>query len=193
MELRDEPYWHKNKDWYYYNKEKMRFFLTDKATKEAIESYNEYYKKSNLIENADGRFLKENTIETLNIVYLDKYNIKELEQDKILFIMDSSDETNFIDNDYNYYVYNKYKKEITLEDVYKYVPNYKMIIDDYKKSLYKGINLGMGHALFIKKDIFDEFMSILRSYTTYENEFEDFYNGWQYYLVSIMDYLENKK
>ena len=193
MELRDEPYWHKNKDWYYYDKEKMRFFLTNKAPKTAIDSYNEYYKENDLIENADGRFLKNNTIELLNIIYLNKNNIKEILQEKILFIMDSNEETNFIDDSYNYYIYNKYRKEVDLKDIYKYIPSYEKIVQDYENSIFKEINLGMGHALYVRKNIYDEYMSILRSYTIYENPFEDFYNGWQYYLVSIMDYLDKNK
>jgi hypothetical protein len=38
-----EPYFMKNKDWYYFDKEEWRYKLTDKATKEAIESYNKFY------------------------------------------------------------------------------------------------------------------------------------------------------
>lgn len=40
-----EPYWHKNKDWYYWDKEKRKFKLTNKAPQKAIDSYNEYYKE----------------------------------------------------------------------------------------------------------------------------------------------------
>ncbi len=38
-----EPYFMKNPEWYYHDAEKMRYFLTDKAPREAIESYNEFY------------------------------------------------------------------------------------------------------------------------------------------------------
>lgn len=37
------PYWHKNKEWYYYSLEEKKFKLTDKAPKKAIDSYNIYY------------------------------------------------------------------------------------------------------------------------------------------------------
>ena len=40
-----EPYFMKNKDWYYFDKEEWCYKLTDKATKEAIESYNKFYNK----------------------------------------------------------------------------------------------------------------------------------------------------
>ena len=35
----------KNKDWYYWDEEEWKYKLTDKAPKEAIESYNKFYKK----------------------------------------------------------------------------------------------------------------------------------------------------
>ena len=34
----------KNKEWYYYDKKEKIYKLTDKAPKEAIESYNKFYK-----------------------------------------------------------------------------------------------------------------------------------------------------
>jgi hypothetical protein len=37
------PYFMSNKSWYFYDEESETFKLTDKATKEAIESYNEFY------------------------------------------------------------------------------------------------------------------------------------------------------
>lgn len=54
MDLSD-VYFLKNKDWYYFDKEKHKLFLTDKAPKEAIESYNEFYEKLNeLYEGEEG-------------------------------------------------------------------------------------------------------------------------------------------
>lgn len=41
----DEPYFLSNKEWYYFDEEEWRYKLTDKATEEAIESYNEFYKQ----------------------------------------------------------------------------------------------------------------------------------------------------
>ena len=38
-----DVYFLKNKDWYYYDIKKHKMFLTDKAPKKAIESYEEYY------------------------------------------------------------------------------------------------------------------------------------------------------
>lgn len=39
----EKPYFLSNEDWYIYNEKKFRYELTDKATKEAKESYNEFY------------------------------------------------------------------------------------------------------------------------------------------------------
>jgi hypothetical protein len=40
----EEPYFMKNEDWYYFDEVEFKYKLTDKATKEAIKSYEEYYK-----------------------------------------------------------------------------------------------------------------------------------------------------
>lgn len=50
MYLIDRPYFLEKKEWYYYDKEKMKFFLTDKAPKKAIESYKEFYSENELFE-----------------------------------------------------------------------------------------------------------------------------------------------
>lgn len=41
--LQTEPYFMKNPEWYYHDKKKNRYFLTNKAPKEAVESYNDFY------------------------------------------------------------------------------------------------------------------------------------------------------
>ena len=43
MRIDKEPYFLSNKDWCYYDEEEFCYKLTDKATKEAIESYKEFY------------------------------------------------------------------------------------------------------------------------------------------------------
>jgi hypothetical protein len=43
MIIDKEPYFLSNKDWYYYDEEEFCYKLTDKATKEAIKSYEEFY------------------------------------------------------------------------------------------------------------------------------------------------------
>lgn len=44
--MMDVPYFFTNKEWYYYDEEADIYKLTDKATKEAIESYNEFYNET---------------------------------------------------------------------------------------------------------------------------------------------------
>lgn len=39
-----EPYFLKNKEWFYFDEEEWKYKLTDKATAEAIKSYDEFYK-----------------------------------------------------------------------------------------------------------------------------------------------------
>lgn len=42
-----EPYFMKNKDWYYFDEESFMYKLTDKAPTEARDSYNEFYSELN--------------------------------------------------------------------------------------------------------------------------------------------------
>lgn len=43
MILIDKPYFMKNKSWYYFNYKNDKFELTQKAPKEAIKSYKDFY------------------------------------------------------------------------------------------------------------------------------------------------------
>ena len=43
MRIDEEPYFLSNKEWYCYDEEEFCYKLTDKATKEAIKSYEEFY------------------------------------------------------------------------------------------------------------------------------------------------------
>lgn len=45
--LLEQPYFMINEEWYYHDKKKNKYFLTDKAPKKAVESYNEFYNKLN--------------------------------------------------------------------------------------------------------------------------------------------------
>ena len=40
-----EPYFMKNKDWYYFDEDEFVYRLADKATEEAKKSYEEYYRE----------------------------------------------------------------------------------------------------------------------------------------------------
>lgn len=39
----DEPYFMQNKEWYYFDEKECKYFLTDKASKKAVDSYDEFY------------------------------------------------------------------------------------------------------------------------------------------------------
>lgn len=41
----EQPYFMKNKEWYYLDEEELMYKLTDKAPKKAKESYEEYYEE----------------------------------------------------------------------------------------------------------------------------------------------------
>lgn len=40
----ERPYFMQNEEWYYYDYDEIKYKLTDKATKEAKDSYKEFYK-----------------------------------------------------------------------------------------------------------------------------------------------------
>ena len=44
MDILDRPYFMENKEWYYWVKKEWKYKLTNKAPKEAIKSYAEFYK-----------------------------------------------------------------------------------------------------------------------------------------------------
>lgn len=47
MNILDSPYFMNNKEWYYWDEKEWKYKLTDKAPKEAIESYKIFYKEIN--------------------------------------------------------------------------------------------------------------------------------------------------
>ena len=41
--IKTEPYFMKNEEWYYFDKKQHKFKLTEKAPREAVQSYKEFY------------------------------------------------------------------------------------------------------------------------------------------------------
>lgn len=39
----EKPYFMKNSEWFYFDETEWKYKLTSKATREAVESYNEFY------------------------------------------------------------------------------------------------------------------------------------------------------
>lgn len=44
----DKPYFMNNPEWFYFDEKEWKYFLTNKAPKEAKESYDKFYKNLNL-------------------------------------------------------------------------------------------------------------------------------------------------
>lgn len=42
--MKTEPYFMRNKDWYYFDEAEFRYKLTKKAPTKAVQSYDEFYK-----------------------------------------------------------------------------------------------------------------------------------------------------
>ena len=42
--LKEEPYFMQNEEWYYHDRKKCKYVLTDKAPEEAKKSYEEFYR-----------------------------------------------------------------------------------------------------------------------------------------------------
>ena len=48
MDLIEDPYFLKNKDWYYFDTKQRKIVLTDKAPKEAVESYEKFMNEDDI-------------------------------------------------------------------------------------------------------------------------------------------------
>lgn len=51
--MREKPYFLENEEWYFFDEKEFKYKLTNKATKKAIESYNNFYKEEHY-EDEDG-------------------------------------------------------------------------------------------------------------------------------------------
>ena len=152
--------------------------------------------KDNLInicdnDDYDNRIL---TIYSLNCIELNKNNIDLLSKNEILFIEDDDSDGSlyFMDDKINLYHVNvKYSKDksINKEKIFSILPKYKNTLSKNQKD-YRAINLGMGHALLIKSSIYENYIKFLKSKIKYENEFEDFYNAYCYWMTYAIEYLQ---
>ena len=134
------------------------------------------------------------TIEKLNCIELDKENINLLSEHEIVFIEDDASDGSlyFMNNRMKLYHINvKYNedKEINKDIVFSILPKYKEASYENQKD-YKAINLGMGHALLIKREYYDSYVKFLKSNIKYENEFQDFYNAYCYWMTYAVEYLK---
>ena len=125
-------------------------------------------------------------IDKLNVIKITKDNLHLLKEEDIMFIEDSNEGTHYImDKDTNLYDTN----EMKYEEIQEQLPEYKKANLKNQK-VYKGINLGLGHALIIKSSIYDEFMNLLKTNIQYENEFEDCYNAYCHWMDNAEMFLK---
>ena len=133
--------------------------------------------------------LRNAIIEMADVIKLTKSNINLLKNDEIMFIEDSNEGTSYLmDKNMNmYYVQLEYGKELTREDMYAILPEYKEAYKD--QTVYTGINLGMGRVLLIKTKIYEDYMKELKSNVTYNDEYSDCYNAycsWMYCAIKFL-------
>lgn len=123
------------------------------------------------------------SMKLVNEIELNKDSISSLNKDEILFIMSCNECIDFLDIHKNYYSYNLYKKELSEETIKE------LHFEDYD-----AINLGLGHALVIRKDIYNEFMKILKNEIIYEDEFnpDHVYAAWNHWVGCAIKLIDKK-
>lgn len=146
--------------------------------------------------NMDGLYARDEAINELNYIELDKNNIDCIKNEEIMFIEDGGSEGTryFMDSKINLYFVNViYGKKLGIEDIYARLPEYKNASFENKED-YKAINLGLGHALLIKANIYDEFMEKLKNEIAYdENDMGDYYNAYCYWINCATQFLKERK
>lgn len=146
--------------------------------------------------NMDGLYARDEAINELNYIELDKNNIDCIKNEEIMFIEDGGSEGTryFMDSKINLYFVNViYGKKLGIEDIYARLSEYKNASFENKED-YKAINLGLGHALLIKANIYDEFMEKLKNEIAYdENDMGDYYNAYCYWINCATQFLKERK
>ena len=144
----------------------------------------------------DGLYARDEAINKLNYIELNKNNIDCIKNENIMFIEDGGSEGSiyFMDSKTNLYFVNViYGNKLHTEDIYARLPEYKNASFKNKKD-YKAINLGLGHALLIKKNIYDEFMEKLKNEISYdENDMGDYYNAYCYWINCATQFLKERE
>lgn len=144
----------------------------------------------------DGLYARDEAINKLNYIELNKNNIECIKNENIMFIEDGGSEGTryFMDSKTNLYFVNViYGNKLRIEDIYTRLPEYKNASFENKKD-YNAINLGLGHALLIKTNIYDEFMEKLKNEIAYdENDMGDYYNAYCYWIKSATQFLKERE
>jgi hypothetical protein len=144
----------------------------------------------------DGLYARDEAINKLNYIELNKNNIDCIKNENIMFIEDGGSEGTryFMDSKTNLYFVNViYGNKLRIEDIYTRLPEYKNASFENKKD-YNAINLGLGHALLIKTNIYDEFMEKLKNEIAYdENDMGDYYNAYCYWIKCATQFLKERE
>lgn len=144
----------------------------------------------------DGLCARDEAINKLNYIELNKNNIDCIKNENIMFIEDGGSEGTryFMDSKTNLYFVNViYGNKLRIEDIYTRLPEYKNASFENKKD-YNAINLGLGHALLIKTNIYDEFMEKLKNEIAYdENDMGDYYNAYCYWINCATQFLKERE
>jgi len=129
---------------------------------------------------------REKIISKLNVIQITKENLDLFKEEELMFIEESKEGTDYImDKDANLYDIPSY---ISFEDVFSHLPDYKNVTSENQK-VYTVINLGLGHALFIKTSIYEKYMKLLKSNIQYENPCEDCYTAYCYWMENAITFL----
>ena len=142
----------------------------------------------------DDEIFRLETLEKIDQYEINNNTIGSIKGNDVLFIMDSNEETWLFTKDKEMFIRNKYNKVINDDDIYNIVPEFKSVSYENQKD-FKAINLGLGHALLIRTNIYDKFMSILKSDITYEDEFEpeQIYAAWNHWIDCAIKYIDSSK
>ena len=137
--------------------------------------------------------LRRNILDMLDVIQLTKSNINLLKNNEIMFIEDSKEGTTYLmDKDMNmYFVQLEYGKELTREDIYAVIPEYKEASYE-NQTVYTGINLGMGRALLIKTKIYKDYMKELKSNIVYNDQYRDCYNAYCSWMYCAIKFLKSR-
>ena len=140
----------------------------------------------------DERYLhRQMTMDKQITINITKEKLKLLDESKIMFIEDSNEGIIYLMDIFSNLFCVKLDKDMKREDLYKIFPEYKNAFLE-NQEVYKGINLGMGHELAIKISIYEEYMNSLRAKIKYDNEYEDCYDAYCYWMEVAIKFLKDK-
>jgi hypothetical protein len=125
------------------------------------------------------------------LINITKEKLALLNESKIMFIEVSNEGIIYLMDTIATLFCIKLDENIKREDLYNILPEYKKASVD-NQEVYTGINLGMGHALLIKTSIYKEYMNLLKVKTQSEEQNEEYYNAYCYWMDIAINFLNNR-